>query len=248
MMAIRFLRSCYHWAMTVGTMMYYVLSYPVVLKFKPKTDPFEYFWSMSKYMTRWSGIDLTVKGLENLDRNKAYILTFNHINVMDHVVIYNALHTKLTGLQKEANLSLPIYGTLMRQFGIIPIVPRGDTPRALKALEVAKEKFRQGISILIAPEGTRSRDGQLGSFKKGGFHMAIDLGADILPLILDAGMHRYNKRRKFMLKPGPVTLKICPPISTQGYTKDNIAQLTEDVRNVYVQELGSENYETAKRL
>lgn len=186
----------------------------------------------TKQMVWVSGIDLHVHGLENLDRTKSYVVMFNHFNFLDHFVIYDVLKLRLRGLEKEAHFHWPVYGRLMRLIGIIPIPPRGNTEKALESLEIAKNKINEGYSMLIAPEGTRTVDGNLGSFKKGGFHLAIQTQADILPVVFQ-GMYAFNKKHSKLLQPGRVDLYIEPAIPTKGLTEQDVTALRNQVENLY---------------
>ncbi len=179
-----------------------------------------------------SGIDLHVHGLENLNRNKSYVVTFNHFNFLDHFVIYHALKLRLRGLEKEAHFHWPVYGQLMRLIGIIPIPPRGNTEKALEALNIAKIKMNEGYSMLVAPEGTRTKTGDLGPFKKGGFHLAIQTQTEILPVVFQ-GMYAFNQKGSKLLTPGRVDLFIEPAIPTQGLLEDQATGLKNDVENLY---------------
>lgn len=179
-----------------------------------------------------SGIDLHVHDLENLDRNKSYVVMFNHFNFLDHFVIYHVLKIRLRGLEKEAHFHWPVYGQLMKLIGIIPIPPRGNTEKALQALNIAKVKINEGYSMLVAPEGTRTLTGNLGPFKKGGFHLAIQTQAEILPVIFQ-GMFDFNQKGKKLLRPGRVDLFIEKPIPTKGMTEDQANALKVQVENLY---------------
>lgn len=188
--------------------------------------------AFSGQMVWISGIDLHVHGKENLDPKKSYIVMFNHFNFLDHFVIYSALKLRLRGLEKEAHFHWPVYGLFMKQIGIIPIPPRGNTEKALQALDIAKNKFHEGYSMLIAPEGTRTKTGNLGPFKKGGFHLAVQTQAEILPVIFQ-GMYAFNQKGSKLLTPGRVDLFIEPSIPTTGLFDDQVTMLKNKVENIY---------------
>lgn len=187
---------------------------------------------LAKCMVKISMIDLHVHGLENLDRNKTYIVMFNHFNFLDHFVIYHVLHLHLRGLEKETHFHWPVYGKFLKLVDAVPIASRGNTEAALKSLEIAKEKIKKGVSMLIAPEGTRTPDGKLGPFKKGGFYMAIQTQTDILPIVF-LGMEHFNRKHQKLLNPCRVDLFIDKPISTQGMTDHDATNLRDHVRDLY---------------
>ena len=119
--------------------------------------------------------------------------------------------------------------------GQVPVNRRSGA-RALESLRRAAELIHQkkDYSFMVLPEGTRSRDGKLGPFKKGGFRLALETGLEILPL-LQIGAYRINRRGSLFIRPGRVKFIIEKPIPVAGYTKENIAQLMDKVRNVFLQ-------------
>jgi 1-acyl-sn-glycerol-3-phosphate acyltransferase len=188
--------------------------------------------AFTKHMVCVSGIDLHVHGEENVDRSKSYVVMFNHFNFLDHFVIFHALKLCLRGLEKEAHFHWPIYGQLMKLTGIIPIPPRGNTEKALQSLAIAKQKVNEGVSMLVAPEGTRTPDGKLGTFKKGGFHLAIQTQVDLLPVVFK-GMYTFNQKGSKLLTPCRVDLFIEPAIPTKGLMDSDVNQLRDQVRSIY---------------
>lgn len=236
-------RSAYLWIIGGLTVFVAVVWMFIRFKLNPKYDVHPFFMKLSPLLTRLSGIKLTVVGQENIDPDQGYIVTFNHLNFFDHFLLYQAFGKPLIGLEKESHMKWPVYGSFMKSAGIIPIPPRGNTERAMQGMEQAKAKLIEGKSILIAPEGTRCREGKLGPFKKGGIYMAIQTQTPILPLVYDAGMYSFNRRSSFFLRPGPITLTILPPISTQGLKSSDAPALSKKLREMYVAQIG-ESYET----
>lgn len=228
-----YIRSYIQWLLFGLVLTTYVVLIFLFSRFMSKEGLEKFLLTFTKHMLWVSMIDLHIHGEENLDRNKSYVVMFNHFNFFDHFVIYNALKLRLRGLEKEAHFHWPVYGTFMRQIGIIPIPPRGNTEKAMEALEIAKNRLKEdGISMLIAPEGTRTVDGKLGKFKKGGFHLAIQTQTDILPLVF-MGMYEFNHKKTKLIKPGRVDLFIEPAISTKGMTEDDATALRDRVRLIY---------------
>ena len=104
---------------------------------------------------------------------------------------------------------------------------------AIKSLKVAANKIKNGVSVLIFPEGTRSRDGDILPFKKGGFVLAIDSGVPIVPVVI-TGTRSIMTKGKFRVNEGQVNMVIHKPIDTSAYTRDTKAALMENVRRVIV--------------
>ena len=103
-----------------------------------------------------------------------------------------------------------------------------------KAVRLIREK--RNYSFAIMPEGTRSLDGRLGLFKSGGFHLALATGLDILPIV-QIGAYRINRKGTKLIRPGRLRYLIEPPVTTAGYTKDNLRQLIDRVRSVFARRL-----------
>jgi 1-acyl-sn-glycerol-3-phosphate acyltransferase len=95
-------------------------------------------------------------------------------------------------------------------------------------------RAQREFSFMVLPEGTRTRDGKLGPFKKGGFLLALETGLDILPLV-QKGAFRVNRRGSLLIRPGKVEFIIEKPIAVTGYSKENIQQLMDKVRGVFLQ-------------
>ncbi len=231
-----YIRSFLQWTIGSIALLFYVA---LIVPLSLFVSPFEIdliVRSLCQAIVRIACIHIRVHGLENLDTSTNYIFIFNHINMFDHFVIYSVLPHIARGVEKEEHFNWPIYGILIRRIGQIPIPPRGATNQAIHALERAKELFHKGISIAIAPEGTRSKTGELGPFKKGAFHLAVQLEASVAPIVL-VGMHQFNRKGDWLLFPGTVDIYFEAPISTKGLTSKNVRNLTETVRSVVASRL-----------
>jgi 1-acyl-sn-glycerol-3-phosphate acyltransferase len=232
MIFFAYIRSYIQWFLFGCVLTLYVVLIFILGRFLSKDGLEKLLQSFTKHMVLVSGINLHIHGEENIDRSKSYVVMFNHFNFLDHFVIYRALKLRLRGLEKEAHFHWPVYGSLMRLIGIIPIPPRGNTEKALESLRIARSKIEEGVSMLIAPEGTRTVDGKLGTFKKGGFHLAIQTQADILPVVF-MGMYQFNHKNTKLITPGRVDLFIEKPIRTQGMKDSDVMRLRDQIRTIY---------------
>ena len=186
------------------------------------------FWGKSILVV--SRIKVTVKGMSNLDLAHPYIYMPNHQSNFDIPVMLGHLKVQFRWLAKMELFKIPIFGHAMRKAGYISI-DRYDRESAFKSLETAAQKIKNGVSVLIFPEGTRSRDGKLGAFKKGGFVLAIDSGVPIVPVVIE-GTHEIMTKGKFQVNPGHVSMVIHKPIDTSAYTRETKEGLMEGVRKV----------------
>ena len=158
----------------------------------------------------------------------------NHVNILDAFVFYSAFPGWARGIEEESHFDWPVYGWVIRRMGQVP-VSRKSGIKAMESLRRAAELIRgkRDFSFMVLPEGTRTRDGKLGRFKKGGFLLALETGLDILPLV-QKGAYRINRRGSLFIRPGRVEFVIEKPVSMAGYSKENIIELMEKVRNVFL--------------
>ncbi len=135
----------------------------------------------SKRLLSNAQVSLEASGLAHAESNEAFVVMSNHQSLYDIPALYQALPLRLRMVAKAELFRIPVWARAMRAAGFIEL-DRSARDRAIASLERARSALAQGISIWIAPEGTRSRDGSLGTFKLGGFHLAVGAGARILPV------------------------------------------------------------------
>lgn len=141
--------------------------------------------SWSRAIVRFAEITIDVKGLEHASSEESFVVMSNHQSHYDIPVLFQALRPRrLRMVAKSELFRLPIWTGAMRAAGFVE-VNRNNRISAMRSLDRARDAIVGGTSIWIAPEGTRSPDGQLGTFKKGGFHLAAGAGARILPVSID---------------------------------------------------------------
>jgi 1-acyl-sn-glycerol-3-phosphate acyltransferase len=121
-------------------------------------------------------------------------------------------------VSKKSIFWIPVLGQAMAVAGFIPI-DRSDRTRAIRSLGRASARIRAGASVILFPEGTRSRDGKLGRFKRGAFHLAIDAGVPVVPVAI-SGTGKVVRPRSIVVRPGPVSVTFSPAIETQAYAND----------------------------
>ncbi len=186
------------------------------------------FWGRSILVV--SRIKVTVEGLSDLDTGCPYIYMPNHQSNFDIPVLLGHLTVQFRWLAKVELFKIPIFGRAMRKAGYISI-DRYNRQSAINSLKVAAEKIKNGVSVLIFPEGTRSRDGKIRPFKKGGFVMAIESGVPIVPVVI-SGTRAIMTKGKFRVNPGHIHMRIFAPIDTSTYTRATKEALMERVRSV----------------
>jgi 1-acyl-sn-glycerol-3-phosphate acyltransferase len=170
-----------------------------------------------------------VHGRAHIDPQQSYVLVANHQSHYDVFVLYGWLGIDFKWVMKQELRKVPALGFACEKIGHI-YIDRSNRQAALASIEAAKDRIVNGTSVLFFAEGTRSRDGQLGRFKKGAFRMALDLGLPILPLTL-SGTRKVLPPATRDLFPGRVSMTIHEPIATGTLTEMDIPDLMDTVRD-----------------
>jgi 1-acyl-sn-glycerol-3-phosphate acyltransferase len=158
---------------------------------------------------------LSVRGRENIDPERTYVVMSNHQSHYDVPVLYYVLGPNVRMVAKKELFELPVFGRAIREAGFIE-VDRQNTERAIASLDEAKHHLAGGTHIWIAPEGTRSPTGELMPFKKGGFHVALAMQAPILPITI-RGTREILRAKGVLSRRGvEVSVTIHPPIETSA--------------------------------
>jgi putative phosphoserine phosphatase / 1-acylglycerol-3-phosphate O-acyltransferase len=180
-----------------------------------------------------AGIDVEVRGAEHLWSARPCVFVFNHQSKFDVALLMKLLRGGFTGVAKAQAASIPLWGAMFRLAGVA-FVDRGNTRQAREALEPAVRKLRdEGWSLAIAPEGTRSPTPRLGRFKKGAFHIALQAGVPMVPIVIhDAGEVMWRGHQT--LRGGTVHVDVLPPIDTSTWRTETLAQHVGDVREQFV--------------
>ncbi len=184
------------------------------------------FWA--KLNLNLSGVSTSVSGDEFIDKNQPYIVMANHQSYYDVLALIGYLPLPLKWVMKTELRRIPIFGIACEKVGHI-YIDRGNSEEARKSLKAAGEKIRAGSSVVFFPEGTRSPNGKLQRFKKGGFVMALEAGVPILPVTVVGGRKILPKNSLRNL-PGDMKLIIHKPIPVDEYTYETREKLVERVR------------------
>jgi 1-acyl-sn-glycerol-3-phosphate acyltransferase len=166
----------------------------------------------SSHVVRNAEIVLTVRGRENLTGHACVVMS-NHQSHYDVPVLFTVLGANIRMVAKKELFGLPVFGQAMRSAGFIEI-DRENRAAAIASLAEAKRHLAEGTHIWIAPEGTRSVTGELLPFKKGGFVLAIDTGAPILPITIRGTRDVLRAKGLLSRKGAEVTVTLHPPIET----------------------------------
>jgi 1-acyl-sn-glycerol-3-phosphate acyltransferase len=203
------------------------------------------YWS--RQLLIQAGISFTVDGLSNAPPSETFVVMSNHQSLYDIPILLQSLKRRVRFVTKTELFRVPLWGRAMRVAGMVEI-DRHNRERAITSLRNAKAALASGTNIWIAPEGTRSDTGRLGSFKKGGFHMALDAEAKILPITISGTRHALPARGHQVTNGAQVTVTVSPPIDPRTFGKERLEELIEAVRAAIAQHLPEEQeLEAARR-
>jgi putative phosphoserine phosphatase/1-acylglycerol-3-phosphate O-acyltransferase len=183
-----------------------------------------------------NGVKLNVTGAQNLTAQRPAVFLFNHRNNFDVFMVAALVKDNWTGVAKKELEANPIFGTLGKLLDAA-FVDRADSAAAVAALGPVEEAARKGLSILVAPEGTRLDTQAVGPFKKGAFRIAMATGLPIVPVVI-RNSDSVAGRNATTLNPGTVDIAVLPPISVADWTLDDLSMRIEQVRARYVELLG----------
>ncbi|MDT7688826.1 MAG: 1-acyl-sn-glycerol-3-phosphate acyltransferase [Acidobacteriota bacterium] len=182
----------------------------------------------SRMIARTVGARVTVHGAEHLREGESYVFLSTHQSYMDIPVMLGYLPAQLRIAAKREVFMIPFLGWHMRRGGHISI-NRGSTEEAVASLRRAATEIRPGLSVFLFPEGTRTRDGSLQPFKKGGFRFALQTRLPVVPVTIK-GTRQLLPRDSIIFRPGPVHMHLGPPLTTADLTDSDLPALMQHVR------------------
>ncbi|QJB68047.1 HAD-IB family hydrolase [Parasphingorhabdus halotolerans] len=194
--------------------------------------------------TALTGCELEVTGEENLWTARPCIFVFNHQSKADVMILAKLIRKDMGGVGKKEIRDTPIIGKLMELAGTV-FIDRADGRSAIKAMEPLIEAIQvDRKSIVIAPEGTRTLSPKLGPFKKGAFHMAMQAGVPMVPIVIhNAG--DIAPKNEFLMRPARVRVEVLPPVDTSDWSVKSINEHVAEVRGMFLKALGQDTEEEA---
>jgi 1-acyl-sn-glycerol-3-phosphate acyltransferase len=161
------------------------------------------------------------------DMRRPYVVVANHESFVD-ILLISHLPTEMKWMSKVEIIKIPLVGWMMRLSRDIPLT-RGDSASGTAALEASRERLETKVSVMIFPEGSRSKSGELGRFRSGAFRLAIDAQVPILPLAV-YGTRDALRKNDWRLGYAQAEVRVLHPISTEGLTMDDMAELRDKSR------------------
>ena len=194
--------------------------------------------------TALTGCELEVTGEENLWTSRPCIFVFNHQSKADVMILAKLIRRDMGGVAKKEVRDTPVIGKLMELAGTV-FIDRANAGSAIKAMAPLIDAVKiDGKSIVIAPEGTRTLSPKLGPFKKGAFHMAIQAGVPMVPIVIhNAG--DVAPKNEFLMRPAKVRVDVLPAVDTSKWSIRTMNQHVAEVRGMFLKALGQAEEEEA---
>jgi len=190
------------------------------------------------------GLNLVVRGEENLWVKRPAVFVFNHQSKADVVIIARLLRRDFAGVGKKEIKNTPLIGKTLELAGTV-FIDRDNASSAIEAMRPLVDAMRNaGKSVVIAPEGTRTVSPRLAPFKKGAFHLAIQAGVPIVPIVIH-NSGDVAPKGDFVFRPATVEVDVLPPVDTSGWSAETIEEHVASVRRLFQRTLGQEQERAA---
>ena len=187
-----------------------------------------------------------VRGEKNLWKQRPAVFIFNHQSKADVVIGAKLLRRDMAGIGKKEIKKMPVIGKVLEMGGIV-MIDRKNAASAIEAMApLVKAMREEGRSVALAPEGTRSVSPKLGPFKKGAFHLAMQAGVPIVPIVIhNAG--DVAPKGDFVFRPATVEVDVLPPVDTSDWSVKTIDEHVREVRNLFLRTLGQPEQPAPKK-
>lgn len=210
-----------------------ILVSPVLLVFwalgkkEPVLDIGKWVMGVSRLIL---GLKVEVEGLENVDPRRSYVFMANHVSFLDGPLLFYIIPQRVRVILKKSIFRIPVAGPAMRFIGFVPVDKKSMSSGKRSIDEAVQAMKEKGYSFLIFPEGTRSNDGKLHQFKRGGFFLAIAAQVPIIPITIK-GTFELMPRGRIFARRGKIKVIFHPPVETAGRTQADIPALMSQVFN-----------------
>lgn len=233
------IRSVGVWSIGAPHLALWALYASVLARFTDmhKMDPAIKF--MSRAVPALAGIKVEVVQTVDFPEDRSYVYVINHVNVFDMFAIYQAIPQFARSLEHASHFSWPLIGPFITAAGQIPVDPENRRLTA-KGLKKAVSMLKTGDSIAVLPEGERTLDGSVGQFYPGAFRLAIQAGVPVIPMAIHGG-RTVSRRGDWRVRPGRMKVILGDPVSTEGLTIKDAAQLASQCRDLVIGLLQDEN-------
>jgi 1-acyl-sn-glycerol-3-phosphate acyltransferase len=223
------LRSALLWFLSL---LHFAIAVPILIVLAIVLDPKKHDWLQRSFCRRiifFAGAKIQVICSPGFDPRKTSFFISNHVNLFDPFVLYCAIPQFVRGWELESHFNIPIYGWLMKRFGNVP-VPDVRRPADLKRMwRLTRDAINRSTSLIVFPEGKRTRDGRVNEFQDGAFRVAQQLEIPVVPVSI-VGSFQHHRTGHWMFWPATITVHLHQTIETGGMTKEDVPELSKRVR------------------
>ena len=225
---IRAILSIFLWPLWVMMFLFGAIIYSIAIIILPSYRLHFLARILARLFMLFGGQWFRVRGTAPDPEKGPYLYLMNHESLFDGFMMVAGIRHYFTGVGAVEQFSYPVWGYLVKKYGVIPIV-RQKLKTAITSMDKLEEAIKKGTSMMIAPEGTRTLTGKLGPFKKGAFHVAKNTGITIVPVGL-IGAYKAKNKNDWRIKPGVLTTVFGDPIVQAEYEHLSLNELQELVR------------------
>jgi 1-acyl-sn-glycerol-3-phosphate acyltransferase len=224
-------RSAALWTVSV---IHFFGSAPILVFLGIFLDPRKHDWLQRAFCRRivWlAGASVKAHFSSDFDPQGSAFFVVNHVNLFDPFVLYCAIPQFVRGWELESHFKIPAYGWLMKRFGNVPVPDVMHASDLKRLWRMTKHALDTGTSLIVFPEGRRTRDGHVGYFKDGVFRMALQLGVPIVPVSI-VGSFEHHRTGNWMLWPATITVYVHETIATNCLPKNSVQVLRDRVEKI----------------
>ena len=223
------LRSAMLWFMSL---LHFAIAVPILIVLAVFLDPKKHDWLQRTFCRRiifFAGAKIKVIRAPGFDPQKTSFFISNHVNLFDPFALYCAIPQFVRGWELESHFEIPIYGWLMKRFGNVP-VPDVRRPSDLKRMwRLTRDAINRGTSLIVFPEGKRTRDGHVTEFQDGAFRVAQQLEIPVVPVSI-VGSFKHHRTGHWMFWPTEIRVFLHASIDTTGFNKEDVPALRDRVK------------------
>ncbi len=221
----------------LATLLGALIAIPLAILVSPRLANLHVAVNWGRMLTRMVPVKVELEGLEQIDPNRSYVVVANHQSQIDIPVVYGYSGLDLRWVAKAEVGRIPFLAAGCRAIGHI-FIDRSNPEQARQAINRAVERLEPGTGLMFFPEGTRSRSGELQSFKKGAFRVAVDQQLPVLPVSV-TGTREVLPAYTLRLRPGRVKVRFHDPVATEGMGVEQVGELRRRVHGIIESGLAS---------
>ena len=185
------------------------------------------------------GLNLKISGEEHLWSRRPAVFVFNHQSNVDLVIMARLMRRDISGVGKRELREMPVIGRVLEASGVV-LIDRSNTAAAIASMAPLVDAMRvEGKSVCLSPEGTRAISPRLAEFKKGAFHLAMEAGVPMVPIVIH-NSGDVQPKGDMLYHPGTVKVDVLPPVDTSEWTVETIDEHVAEVRGMYLRALGQD--------